>query len=811
MDSVHPGHCYHCGLLNNAENPIQIQWEGKDRSFCCMGCRAAFELIHAAGLAAFYRQRDTMNAGRPEELTSREWNLLSSTVFQAHHVRPTPDGLAETDLLLGGIHCAACVWLNEQVLQRLPGVVYARVNFSTHRALVRWRPEETSMADIIVAIRRIGYRADPFDSTRLPSRFRQQSRDILLRLGVAGFGAGNIMIMAVALYAGYFQGMASQHKQFLHLVSWLVATPVMLYSGWPFFRGAWSGLRLGHLTMDLPITLGCLITYGYSVSVLLLGRGEIYFDSVCTFLFFLLIGRYLEFSARRKSSQVTERLLQLEPVQTTLLGEEGPVVVPVTSVVAGDQLLIRPGERFPVDGIILTGTTATDDSPLTGESLPISRGPDDPVLAGATNIDGTVTIRATGVGGNTTLARMARLVEAAQNERPPLQTLADQVARRFVAGILVLAAATLLYWWPRDAEQAWQYVVALLIITCPCALGLATPVAFAVASGAAAQLGILIKQGGALELLAKADLVILDKTGTLTLGQPQVTALHPQPGVSAERLLTLAALAEQGSEHPIARAIVNRAHAENISLSQESPVTLRNHPGLGVEVTCREGVLRTGSRAFLSRALGKEQPEPNQDSHITWAGCSLDQEMLGWIALTDTLKPDARATVEQLRHMGLTVWLLSGDRDPVVQRVGEEVGVDRAMGNRLPEDKERVVQQQIAAGQCVVMVGDGLNDAPAMARASVGITVEQAADLSVSASGVVLLNPRLSSLTVLIQLARRTFRIIRQNFALSILYNALAIPLAVTGHVVPVVAAIAMPLSSLAVVINALRLRRITP
>ncbi|MBF0323223.1 MAG: heavy metal translocating P-type ATPase, partial [Magnetococcales bacterium] len=690
--------CYHCGLPNPVKGSIQALREGTTRSFCCMGCHAAFELIQSAGLDAFYRQREASIAGRPEELTAQEWDLLHSTVFQAHHVRPAPDGLVETDLLLSGIHCAACIWLNEQVLQRLPGVVYARVNFSTHRALVKWRPEETHLANLIIALRRIGYRAEPYDATRFPSHFQQQSRDLLLRIGVAGFGAGNIMIIAVALYAGYFQGMAAQHKQFFHLVSWLVATPVVLYSGWPFFRGAWNGLRVGHLTMDLPITLGIVITYGYSVNIVLAEHGEVYFDSACTFLLFLLVGRYLEFSARRKSSQATERLLRLEPLEATLLEENGPRVVPLSAIALGDRLLIRPGERFPVDGTILTGTTATDESPLTGESLPVSRAPGDRVLAGATNIDGTVTVETVGMGGNTTLARMARLVEAAQNDRPPLQTLADRVARHFVAAILVLALATLLYWWPQDAGQAWQHAVALLIITCPCALGLATPVAFAVASGTAAQLGILIKQGAALELLAKANLVVLDKTGTLTRGQPQVTALYPETGVSSERLLTLAAQAEQGSEHPVARAIVTRARRDFPSATLETPLTLHNHPGLGIDVTCREGVLQAGNRVFLGQTLGRAQQEPNQDPHITWVGCALNGQLLGWIALTDTLKPDAEQTVQQLRQMGLAVWLLSGDRDPVVQMVGREVGVDQAMGNLLPQEKEQIIQQQIQAG-----------------------------------------------------------------------------------------------------------------
>ncbi|MBF0426477.1 MAG: heavy metal translocating P-type ATPase [Magnetococcales bacterium] len=804
-----PPDCYHCGLPCPAADPIRMAWKGEERSFCCPGCRAAFELIVASGLDAFYRQRTTQNAGRPEELTAREWELLHSPVFQAHHVRATVEGEVETDLLLGGIHCAACVWLNEQVLQRLPGVVYARVNFSTHRALVRWRAAETTLADIIVAVRRIGYRAEPFDSTRLPARRQEQSRDLLLRLGVAGFGAGNIMTIAVALYAGYFQGMASQYKHFFHLVSWLIATPVMLFSGWPFLRGAWNGLRLRRVTMDLPIVLGFLITYAYSVQVFLAGQGEVYFDSVCTFLFFLLIGRYLELAARRKSSQATERLLRLEPLEATLLRPEGPTVVPVTVVGMGDRLLIRPGERFPVDGVIESGSTATDESPLTGESLPQTRGPGDAVLAGANNIDGAVTIRATGVGGNTTLARMARLVEAAQNDRSPLQTLADRVARHFVATILLLAALTLAYWWSRGAEQAWQHAVALLIITCPCALGLATPVAFAVASGTAAQLGILIKQGIALEQLAKADLIILDKTGTLTCGQPDVVALHPTPGMPASRLLALAALAEQGSEHPIAHAIVAKAQSMAIVLSPVDATTLRNYPGQGVEVVGPEGMIHVGSRAFLQPFLVEAATEPSPDSHITWVGCALNRKLLGWIALTDTLKPDAQATVRQLRAMQLEVWLLSGDREAVVERVGSAVGVDRAKGGVLPEEKERIVRAEQAAGRRVVMVGDGLNDAPALARANVGITVDRAVGLSVVAAGVALLNPRLEMLAILIQLARRTMRVIRENFALSVLYNVLAIPLAMTGHVLPVVAAIAMPLSSLAVVVNALRLRRV--
>ncbi len=499
--SAHP--CYHCGLPVPTQAPIRDSGSDEDmeKLFCCTGCLGAWQMISGLGLGDYYRLREgDTSALQPDEEDVAALAAFDSPDYQRGLVSTVGDDL-EINLILSGIHCAACVWLNEQVLRKLPGVVEVQVNFSTQRARVRWSPHETALSTIIQTIRKIGYQAEPYDPSRGEMIHRRRDRELLSRLGVAAFGAANVTFLSVALYAGYFQGIEAGFKRYFHWISFALATPVVAYSGWFFFRGALKSLRLGQLNMDLPISLGIIITYSYSVAITIRDRGEVYFDSVTMFIFILLTGRYLEAAARRKAAGATESLLGLEPKTATVLRDEEPVTIPVREVMVGDLLLVKPGERIPVDGSIIHGGTTVDESMLTGESLPVAKSVGEMVAGGSMNIDGALRIRAIRVGAETTLARIIQRVETAQAQRPPIQGLADRVAAEFVAVFLFLAAATMVYWLWQDPSQALENSVALLIITCPCALGLATPAAIVVATGAAARHGILVKNGETLESL----------------------------------------------------------------------------------------------------------------------------------------------------------------------------------------------------------------------------------------------------------------------------------------------------------------------
>ena len=804
--------CFHCGLSIPTGSLVVSGEPGQEKRFCCTGCSLAYVIIQDAGLDEYYKRRDAGFVGhRQEEVGAGRLAVYDWDTFQKRYVRLVGNGDHEVSLLLTGIHCAACVWLNERVLIGLPGVLSAQVNFSTQRAVVRWDGGRVRLSEIIAAVRRVGYGAEPYDPATVAKIFRGQDKDLLIRVAVAGFGAGNIMLIAIALYAGHFQGMEASFRFFFRWVSLVIALPVVAYAGWPFFKGAWVGLRARHLSMNLPIALGAIVTFGYSAWATVVGQGEVYFDSVTMFIFFLLIGRYLELSSRKKAAGVVEQWLSLEPKFATVLREQGPESIPVRDVVVGDRVQVKPGEKIPVDGIIEEGSTSVDESMLTGESLPISKKLGDRLMGGTLSLDGAVVMRADKMGEESAWARIVQLVESAQATRTPIQTLADRVAGWFVGGVLLLAIGTFFFWFDQGVEIAILHSVSLLIITCPCALGLATPVAMVVATGTAAREGVLFKSGEALERLSQVDHVVLDKTGTLTEGQLHLTAFHPAPEVREDFLLSSATLAEQGSEHPVGRAVVQAAEERGWRLSRPLSA-FKNHPGLGVEAEVQGSMIIVGRRELLIRFTESLPEEPVEVA--TWVGCLKDGVFLGWMGFKDRLKPEAVAMVTTLKAMGFPTTLLSGDHPAVVAEAGVLVGVDRVLGGMLPGEKENEIGQLEKRGGKVMMVGDGINDAPALARAYVSLAMAGGrvgepcgADLSVEAADVVMLHHRLNTVIFLLTLGQRTMRVIRQNFGITLLYNALAIPLAVSGLVHPVFAAIAMPLSSLAVIGNALRLR----
>jgi Cu2+-exporting ATPase len=816
--------CFHCGLPAPDAVRVEADVAGARRAFCCGGCKAVCEAIHAAGLEGFYRRTPEGEILGPPPEPPRQLAMFDLDEVQQDYVGDLGEH-REINLLVEGIHCAACVWLIEQGLTALPGVEEARVNLTGRRLRLKWDNGRLALSKVLRRLADLGYAAMPFDPDAAEGSLKRSNRALLYRMAFAGFAMMNLLWVSIALYAGADQG---EHRGFFHWIGFAIATPTLIYSGWPFYRGAWAGLRRGYLSMDLPIAIGASITYLYSLYVTAGARGHVYWDTVVNFLFVILVGRYLEAISKRRAVAATQRLLDLQPKVATVVRDDEESLVPIRAVRRDDLVLVRPGEVIPVDGRVVDGESSVDEAMLTGESVPVSRGVGDQVAAGTMNGAGVLRLRVTGLLRDTALGRIIDLVESAQASKAPIQSLADRIVPWFVAVTLGLALATFGLWVGQDVEKALMAATAVLIITCPCAFGLATPMAIAVASGRGAADGVLVKSGAVLERLASIDHIVFDKTGTLTEGRPAVTdlvtydghwsaAAGPETLTPAQRdLLRLAAALEQVSEHPMARAVTTLAGAAGLDLRRLTPVDVMVKPGQGIRGRVDGRIIVIGTEQWLRAAGVETAPElgaPVAAEEGTLLHCAVDGHELLRMRIEDRLRPDAAEVNGRLRGQGIRVTLLTGDRRPAAERIAGRLSADgggRAIdviAEVLPEDKERVIADLQRGGHLVAMVGDGINDAPALVRADVGIAMGSGTDVSIASADIVLLGEELARVEQAIGLARQTVRTIRQNIAVSIGYNLVMVPLAMAALITPLIAAIAMPLSSLAVIGNSARIR----
>jgi P-type Cu2+ transporter len=790
--------CAHCGL------PVApTDATGSAPFFCCAGCRSVYEIVHAAGLSGYYAYQDR-NASSPVRPapTQRKYQELDDPGFQAQHCRAEPSGEKSVELLLEGVHCSACVWLVERVGRVVPGVTSSRLDLSRNVVALTWNAERTQLSQIARALESLGYAPHPLGEPRVAGA-RTQDRELLLRLGVAGAAAGNVMLMALALYSGAFSGMELAYQSLFRWASFAIATPTVFWAGAVFLRGAWAAVRTRTPHMDLPVSIGILAGYVGGAISTFTGRGEIYFDSLCTLIFLLLVGRYLQQGHHRRSTSQSELLLALAPQTAHLCADEGEREVPASGVPVGAVVRIAAGERIPVDGLVVRGSASVDTSLLSGEPMPIETQLADRVYAGTTCQVGELFVRVESAGATTRLGRLMASVEATQRERSPIVQLADRVAGYFVVGILAVAAFTLLLWLHIEPRLAVDHTVALLVVTCPCALGMATPLAVSVALGRAARAGILFKGGEFMEELARPGVIVFDKTGTLTLGHPELVAWL---GDAAWQAPLRAAEARSG--HPLARSI-QRAFPEN------GLVVERVEELAAGGITARvDGVqLLAGSPALVERELGvlpawvarlvKRHAETGRTPVVVAAG----GVVRAVAAFGDTVRPEARENLAQLRKLGFRFEILSGDHQSVVDGVANELGIapECARGGQTPEAKLARICELRKRGERVIMVGDGVNDAGAMAAASVGIAVHGGAETCLRAADVFATRSGLAPVTEAIRGSRRALAAIRRGIAISLTYNLLGIGLAVAGILSPLLAAIMMPLSSISVVSLALR------
>jgi len=796
------GQCDHCLQELSGKAAITVEIEGETKQFCCQGCLGVYELIHSSSLDAFYRQRCDWQPGPPATRVKLEAAAFSDTVVVKGNEQ-------QIELLLSGIRCASCVWLIEKFLMKQEGVLSARVNYATHRATFSWRAETTSLENLLQALRSIGYLPHPCHKNASSTVFAEEKQDLLLRFGTAGFFSMQLMLFTAALYAGFFQGMENRYRVAFQLISWALATPVLFYSGFPFLSSAWHSLRRGTLNMDVLVALGALSAYIYSIAMIPLG-GEVFFDSAAMIITFILLGRFLEAGSRLKAGNAIAELAELQPHEALLVSENGETaMVTLAAVKPGDRIEIIPGDRVPLDGIVLEGEAEVNESMLTGESNPIIKEPGSEVYAGSFSLNGRLKISVTGSAETTLLSKIIRTVEEAQARKAPIQSVADKTAGFFVPVTIILAIGTFLYWQFTSGSSvtALMNAVSVLVIACPCALGLATPLAILVGTTAAGKRGILVKGGDIFETLSKTTTVILDKTGTITTGKPSITDI--QEFGSTPSFLQHAASLEASSEHPTGRAISAAWQSARLKTEQ-----FRAIPGRGVSGLIEGDIWRAGSEAFMKEE-GIEVSAEHQTivSQLETEGKTVvmvacNKRLTGIIAMIDDLRDDALPLIEELRKRGLKLKILTGDNRGVADYIAAKCGITDVQAGLGPLEKAAVVRALKEKGECVMMVGDGINDAPALTEADTGVTVGQASGIALESAGVAILKDDLRLIDTLIESSSKCFSVIRQNLVWAFSYNLIALPLAVTGALHPIISALLMATSSLVVVSNSLRLRK---
>lgn len=809
--------CFHCGLPVPDNARLTIIYGQREEPACCIGCQTVAQGIIDAGLGGYYAQRtaEAEQAVLPPPEILEQLKLYDLPDIQREFVETLPENNREAVLMLDGITCAACVWLIEQRLQRQEGVLSAELNYSSHKARVRWDEGRVKLSDILLNIRQTGYRALPYEAQKAEEAYRKARRRDQIRLGVAGLCMVQSMMLAMATY--FSKGEEETIAPFLGLIhggSLILTLPVVFYCALPFYKGFMRDLKNRRAGMDTPVALSVWLAFGAGVYALWRDAGQgIYFEGLSMLVFLLLLGRFVEQGARRRAGDAVERLVRLVPSFCHVLPDypesEHSREAAVVQLRAGDVLLVKAGEVVPADGTVLSGESEADEAMLTGENLPVAKRPGGKVTAGTLNTAAPLVVRADKVGGGTRLAHIVRLLDKALSQKPRLAVLADRYASRFVGGMMAFSLPVFFgWWWYTDVHQALWVTVSLLVITCPCALSLATPAALAASTGCLASQGVLAAGGQALEALAAATDAVFDKTGTLTEGRPSVRRIITLGRLDERQAIQIARVLEAQSEHPVAGAVRMLPFSDNPDIRATRRA---NRVGSGVsaelDIGSKRGEWRIGKPAFVAEIAGAVPDEINGLTHrgtVMALGCGEGFEAV--FLLEDPIREDVPRMLSELRRQGLRLHILSGDRQDAVAPLSQELETDAFCAEAPPEGKLAYVQNLQRQGRKVLMVGDGINDAPVLAAADVSVAVAGGADVARAGADIVLLNDDLHLISLARRQARRTAAVIRQNLAWAGFYNLVAVPLAAAGWVTPWLAALGMSLSSLLVLANALRL-----
>ena len=790
--------CTHCNLTFHED--VMIAEDG--HFFCCKGCQGVYHLLNDEGLNSFYDKLGDTKL-QPKTESDDDLEKFDLEGFKNKYIKIDKDGLYEINLIIEGIHCSACVWLNEKVLHKTEGVIEASINYSNNKAKVVWDPDVLKLSQIIETIRSIGYNAYPYDPKLQEERAIATRKTYYSRILVAVFGSMNIMWLAVAHYAGYFSGIQQSFKDILNIAEFLLATPVLFYSGWIFFRGAYYGYKNNIVNMDTLVASGALSAYIYSIYAMVTQRGEVYFDSVTMIITFVLVGKYLEVLSKKSAVDTLDGLMGSTPTEVTVLQDGNKALVSIENIQVDDTIELKPGEKVVIDGRVIWGEASFDESSLTGENEPIYKKHGDAILSGSICLDSLLHYQATADVTNSMLTSIISLLEESITKKPHIEQLANKVSGYFSSVILIISLLTLVGWYffTGSFETALIVAISVIVIACPCALGLATPMATLVGISMAAKRGILFKEASFLETMAKADILALDKTGTITEGKPSVINAKIFEHFDARALHALVST----SNHPISKGIQDYLE-QNYEISH--PVILdkiRSIEAKGLQANYSGKILLGGNADLLQ----DEQITVDATSENTLFFFSIDNMLVARFELTDTIREGAKEAIAAVKAQGIDVVMLTGDHEQSAQKVAQEVGIKTVYSKLLPQDKSTHIESYRHKGHIVVMVGDGINDAVALAASNIAIAMGNGADVAINVSDIVLLEEQPLRIYESFKLSRRTYAAVKENLGFSLLYNVITVPLAVLGFVNPLVAALSMSLSSLVVVANSMRIKRL--
>ena len=787
--------CSHCHLEFNES----VMIKDGEHYFCCNGCQGVYHLLNEEGLESFYDKAGGVALTPPTQQYEDSSNF-NAPAFYDKFVKTNSEGFQEVSLIIEGIHCSACVWLNEKALHKMEGIIEANINFTNNKAHIVWADDVVKLSNIIDMIRAIGYNAYPYDASLQEAHANAERKDYYLRMAVALFASMNVMWIAVAQYAGYFSGITQDIKTILNIAEGVLATPVLFYSGWIFFRGAYYGMRNKVVNMDILVATGALLTYLYSLYITIRESGEAYFDSVSMIITFVLIGKFLEVLSKKSAADTLDVIGKHLPTEANIIRDGSIVSCKLGDIMVGDIVVVSSGEKVLLDGEIIKGAGTFDESNLTGESEPIYKSVGESVVSGTTSIDADIHFKAMKDFEHSTLSNLVTLLESAVNKKPKIEQLANKLSEYFSGTILALSFITFLVWylWPNSFDTSFMVAVSVIIIACPCALALATPVATLVGLSLGAKKGILFKEAAQLETMAQTDVLVLDKTGTITVGKPEVIKETIFKSFDKNILYSLVA----SSKHPVSQGIAHFLY-EKEKVQKSLIDEYKQLPALGICALHNE-VDILGGNAQLMIDNGIDVVNSSDNTLFYYA---INKEIVAVYELSDRIKEHAKELVSNLSKRGIKTIMLTGDHQNVASKVSIEVGIDEYLYDQTPQSKAEFIAKLHNDGKKVVMVGDGVNDILALAQADIGIVMGSGSDIAVDVGDVVLLNDSLKSLEDAFKISKTTYGLIKQNLGISLVYNSITIPLAMAGYIIPLIAAISMSVSSLLVVGNSMRIR----